>query len=206
MAQVYVNSKTILYISLYSTKKQATLDTRHRMKTNKRKSTTQKTTNNGLRGHLPKKSGLSHVLAKGKLFLFPTVHITFMIRSHHEYDQNHWGKCIHVYETKQYLHSHYQVIFFLIFFTQVLGLGLIIAGGLLREKSETVNDKILPLLNKIGIGPGFTLGDLLEALAIIVIIIGVVAFGISVTGAFGACCKNRPLLIIVSNQIINFTL
>ena len=62
-----------------------------------------------------------------------------------------------------------------------------------------MNDKILPLLNKIGIGPGFTLGDLLEALAIIVIIIGVVAFGISVTGAFGACCKNRPLLIIVSN-------
>lgn len=84
----------------------------------------------------------------------------------------------------------------------VLGLGLIIAGGLLREKSETVNDKILPLLNKIGIGPGFTLGDLLEALAIIVIIIGVVAFGISVIGAFGACCKNRPLLIIYGIGVI----
>lgn len=70
---------------------------------------------------------------------------------------------------------------------------------MLREKSETVNDKVLPLLNEIGIGPGFTMGDLLEAIAILVIIIGIIAFTLSAIGGFGACCKNRVLLIIVSD-------
>ncbi|XP_076109328.1 tetraspanin-18-like [Mytilus galloprovincialis] len=84
----------------------------------------------------------------------------------------------------------------------LLGLGLIIAGGMLREKSETVNDKVLPLLNEIGIGPGFTMGDLLEAIAILVIIIGIIAFTLSAIGGFGACCKNRVLLIIYGVGVI----
>ncbi|XP_063443401.1 tetraspanin-18-like [Mytilus trossulus] len=84
----------------------------------------------------------------------------------------------------------------------ILGLGLIIAGGMLREKSETVNDKVLPLLNEIGIGPGFTMGDLLEAIAILVIIIGIIAFTLSAIGGFGACCKNRILLIIYGIGVI----
>ncbi|XP_052061292.1 tetraspanin-9-like [Mytilus californianus] len=84
----------------------------------------------------------------------------------------------------------------------ILGLGLIIAGGMLREKSETVNDKVLPLLNEIGIGPGFTMGDLLEAIAILVIIIGIIAFTLSTIGGFGACCKNRVLLIIYGIGVV----
>ena len=73
-----------------------------------------------------------------------------------------------------------------------------ITGGLIREESSTVDDHIIPLLNEVKIGSRFSLGKLLEAVATIVIIVGVFVFIVSATGGIGACCRNRILLVIVS--------
>lgn len=79
---------------------------------------------------------------------------------------------------------------------QLLGLGLLIIGALIYQKSGLVNDDISPVLNAIT-GGDFTLSDLIKIIAVVIIVIGVFTFLVSGSGIVGACGKNRPVLVVV---------
>ncbi|XP_048778891.1 tetraspanin-9-like [Ostrea edulis] len=77
----------------------------------------------------------------------------------------------------------------------LLGLGLLIIGALIYQKSGLVNDDISPVLNAIT-GGDFTLSDLIKIIAVVIIVIGVFTFLVSGSGIVGACGKNRPVLVV----------
>ena len=86
-----------------------------------------------------------------------------------------------------------------------------IAGGImLRSNSDTIggdyfpmlDDKILPLLKQIGIGPDFSLQEILELVATALVVSGSVVTGVAILGCCGACCKWPPLLILVWKLLI----
>ena len=82
------------------------------------------------------------------------------------------------------------------YFLQLLGLGLIIIGALIYQKSGLVNDDISPVLNTIT-GGDFTLSDLIKLIAAVIIVLGVFTFLVSGSGIVGACGKFRPVLVVV---------
>jgi len=80
---------------------------------------------------------------------------------------------------------------------QLLGIALLVVGAYLYDQSGLLDDDIIPLLDKIGVGT-ITLGDLLRVVCIIVIILGTFITIVSILGDVGAIFKLRPILVIVS--------
>ncbi|XP_076113378.1 uncharacterized protein LOC143081028 [Mytilus galloprovincialis] len=59
-----------------------------------------------------------------------------------------------------------------------------------------LEDKILPLLEQIGIGPDFNMEEIFEIIAMAIIACGAVVAGVAFIGFCGACCKWRPFLVV----------
>ncbi|CAC5393158.1 TSPAN18 [Mytilus coruscus] len=81
---------------------------------------------------------------------------------------------------------------------------MIFGGMLLKSNSATIGgdsfpmleDKILPLLKKVGIGPDFDMEEIFEIVAMAIIASGVAVACVAFIGFCGACCKWRPFLIL----------
>lgn len=79
------------------------------------------------------------------------------------------------------------IIFFL------LGIGLLVAGIIFKINAVFV--EVLPTLNKVQV-VGNNLGDLLNSVSILVIIIGIFVALVAGFGLFGVYCKKKTLLIV----------
>ncbi|XP_033758862.1 tetraspanin-9-like isoform X2 [Pecten maximus] len=77
----------------------------------------------------------------------------------------------------------------------LLGLGLLIPGILVQVNVDIVNDKVMPLLNQLSLG-GLTFGNAANGLSVTLIILGAFILLVAALGAFGACCKNRCMLVV----------
>ncbi|XP_021349411.1 CD63 antigen-like [Mizuhopecten yessoensis] len=77
----------------------------------------------------------------------------------------------------------------------LLGLGLMIPGILVQVDVDIVNDKVMPLLNQVTLG-GLTFGNAANGLSLTLIILGAFILLVAGLGAFGACCKNRCMLVV----------
>ncbi|WAR05587.1 CD63-like protein [Mya arenaria] len=78
----------------------------------------------------------------------------------------------------------------------ILGIALLIVGILLKVDSDVIDDeKIVSTLNEVQIN-NLKLGSLASSLPVILIVIGVIVLIISGLGVFGACCKNRCMLVV----------
>ncbi|XP_062608728.1 tetraspanin-9-like [Saccostrea cucullata] len=78
------------------------------------------------------------------------------------------------------------ILFFL------LGIGLLIAG--IVAKVNAIADEVLPALNKVELA-GNDLGNVLNSVSILVIIIGAFIVVVAGLGLFGACCEVRCMLV-----------
>ncbi|XP_062576303.1 CD82 antigen-like isoform X2 [Saccostrea cucullata] len=86
------------------------------------------------------------------------------------------------------------IIFFL------LGIGLLVAGIIFKINAVFV--EVLPTLNKVQV-VGNNLGDLLNSVSILVIIIGIFVALVAGFGLFGVYCKKKTLLIVFNERIKN---
>lgn len=77
----------------------------------------------------------------------------------------------------------------------LFGIAVLVPAILVQIDVGLTKDEIKPLLNNISIG-GLSLGNLVDSLSITFICIGVFITIVAGLGAFGACCKNRCLLMI----------
>lgn len=77
---------------------------------------------------------------------------------------------------------------------QVLGLGLLVAGILV--KINALSSDVTPALNSVEVA-GYKLGDLASNLSIVFIVIGVFIVLVSGLGLIGACCEVRWMLVVV---------
>ncbi|XP_061165256.1 tetraspanin-18-like [Saccostrea echinata] len=79
------------------------------------------------------------------------------------------------------------IIFFL------LGLGLLIGGILMKVNVSAINDEVKPALNGISVS-SFKLGDLVDNLSILFIVMGAFVLLVAGLGLFGACCEVKCML------------
>lgn len=77
---------------------------------------------------------------------------------------------------------------------QVLGLGLLIAGILV--KINALSSDVTPALNSVEVA-GYKLGDLANNLSIVFIVIGAFIVLVSGLGLIGGCCEVRWMLVVV---------
>ncbi|XP_069115213.1 tetraspanin-9-like isoform X3 [Argopecten irradians] len=77
----------------------------------------------------------------------------------------------------------------------LLGLGLMIPGILVQVNVDIVNEKVMPLLNQLSLG-GLTFGNAANGLSVTLIVLGTFILLVAGLGAFGACCKNRCMLVV----------
>lgn len=81
-------------------------------------------------------------------------------------------------------------------YVQLLGLGLLIVGALMKANVKIVTDEVKPALNTVTVS-SYKLGDLADNLSVVFIVIGVFIFIVAGLGLFGACCQNRCMLVTV---------
>ena len=81
----------------------------------------------------------------------------------------------------------------------MLGLGLLIVGILLKIDVKQIDkEQVVTALNEVNLGGSLHFGSLAQSLPILLIVSGVVVLLIAGLGMFGACCKNRCMLVVVS--------
>lgn len=80
---------------------------------------------------------------------------------------------------------------------QVIGLGLLVVGALMKSNVLGLKDDIKAVLNSIVVND-WKLGNLVGSLTIIFIFIGVFLFLVAFLGFFGAFFQNRCVLVTVS--------
>ena len=86
-----------------------------------------------------------------------------------------------------------------VFSSQLLGLGILIVGIIMKvDTSVFDDDEVIAALNDVSLGGNLKLGDLAKGLSTFLIVLGVFIFILAALGLFGACCKNKILLIVVS--------
>lgn len=90
-------------------------------------------------------------------------------------------------------------MFFLILLNTLfllLGIGLLVVGILMKVQNDFISrDEVIKTLNEVSLNGTLKLGNVANSLSIFVICLGVFVIVISAIGAFGACCKNRCLLV-----------
>lgn len=84
---------------------------------------------------------------------------------------------------------------------QVLGLGLLIVGALMKANVKIIKEELKPALNSVTVS-SYKLGDLTDNLSIVFIAIGVFIFLVAGLGLFGACCQNRCMLVTASTKTV----
>lgn len=67
----------------------------------------------------------------------------------------------------------------------------------MKVNVSAINDDVKPALNGVTVA-SYKLGDLVDSLAILFIVIGVFIFIVSGLGLFGACCEVKCMLVTVS--------
>ncbi|KAH3781320.1 hypothetical protein DPMN_159147 [Dreissena polymorpha] len=81
-----------------------------------------------------------------------------------------------------------------------LGIALLVIGIILKVDAKVINDsKVISTLNEVSFN-GLKFGNLANSLPIIFIVLGVVILVISGLGMFGACCKNRCMLVMIESE------
>ena len=79
----------------------------------------------------------------------------------------------------------------------MLGLGLFVGGILMKVNVAAINDDVKPALNGVTFS-SFKLGNFIDSLAILFIVIGAFVLIVSGLGLFGACCEVKCMLVTVS--------
>lgn len=78
----------------------------------------------------------------------------------------------------------------------LLGLGLLIVGILMKVDSDVINKaEVTKALNEVSFNGNLKLGNLASSLSILIICIGAFVLVVAALGCFGACCKNKCLLV-----------
>lgn len=80
---------------------------------------------------------------------------------------------------------------------QILGLGLFVLGILMKVNVSAINNDVKPALNGVTVA-SYKLGNLVDSLAILFIVIGAFILIVSGLGLFGACCEVKCMLVTVS--------
>lgn len=70
----------------------------------------------------------------------------------------------------------------------------------MKVNVSAINDDVKPALNGVTVA-SYKLGDLVDSLAILFIVIGAFIFIVSGLGLFGACCEVKCMLVTVSIPI-----
>lgn len=76
----------------------------------------------------------------------------------------------------------------------ILGLGLFVLGILMKVNVSAINNDVKPALNGVTVA-SYKLGNLVDSLAILFIVIGAFILIVSGLGLFGACCKVKCMLV-----------
>lgn len=76
----------------------------------------------------------------------------------------------------------------------ILGLGLFVLGILMKVNVSAINHDVKPALNGVSVA-SYKLGDLVDSLALLFILIGAFILIVSGLGLFGACCEVKCMLI-----------
>ena len=81
----------------------------------------------------------------------------------------------------------------------MLGLGILIVGIIMKVETDVFDkSEVIHTLNQVSFNGSLSLGDVAKGLSTFLICLGVFIFVISAMGLFGACCKVKCLLIMVS--------
>ncbi|XP_062587864.1 tetraspanin-18B-like [Saccostrea cucullata] len=91
------------------------------------------------------------------------------------------------------------IVINIIFF--ILGLGLLIGGILMKVNVSAINDEVKPALNGITVS-SFKLGDLVDNLSILFIVMGVFVLLVAGLGLFGACCEVKCMLVVYAILVV----
>ncbi|XP_062585812.1 tetraspanin-18B-like [Saccostrea cucullata] len=91
------------------------------------------------------------------------------------------------------------IVINIIFF--ILGLGLLIGGILMKVNVSAINDEVKPALNGITVS-SFKLGDLVDNLSILFIVMGVFVLLVAGLGLFGACCEVKCMLVVYAILVL----
>lgn len=82
---------------------------------------------------------------------------------------------------------------------QLLGLGLLIVGIIMKVDSDIIEkEEVSKTLNEVTFNGNLKLGNVASSLSVLIICIGVFVLIVAAFGCFGACCKNRCMLVVVS--------
>ena len=81
---------------------------------------------------------------------------------------------------------------------QLLGMGVATLGFLLRFNSQLFETYILDILTSAEVD-NISLKEVIESVAIVVIVIGFIIALIGLMGCIGGCCKIKTLLVVVSS-------
>lgn len=96
-------------------------------------------------------------------------------------------------------------IYIYIYIFQLLGLGLLIVGIIMKVDSGIIEkEEVSSTLNEVTFNGNLKLGNVASSLSVLIICIGVFVLLVAAFGCFGACCKNRCLLVVVSTNSIGF--
>lgn len=78
----------------------------------------------------------------------------------------------------------------------LLGLGLMIVGIIMKVDSNVIDKtEVVQALNEVSLNGSLKLGNVASSLSVLTICVGAFILVIAALGCFGACCKNRCLLV-----------
>ncbi|XP_045208187.2 tetraspanin-18-like [Mercenaria mercenaria] len=79
----------------------------------------------------------------------------------------------------------------------LLGLGLLIVGIIMKVDSDVLDkSEVTSVLNEVSFNNNLKLGNVANSLSILIICLGAFILIVAALGAFGACCKNRCMLVV----------
>lgn len=85
----------------------------------------------------------------------------------------------------------------------LLGLGLMIVGIIMKTDTDVIDkSKVTSTLNEVSLNGNLKLGNVASSISILVICTGAFILVIACLGAFGACCKNKCLLVTYAIVVI----
>ena len=80
---------------------------------------------------------------------------------------------------------------------QVLGLAVAAAGGVLKFGKDLVSDYFKDMLEQVKTD-GNSIADILDTIAIVMMVVGILLMGFGIIGCCGGCCMIRCCLLVVS--------
>nr|ANG56320.1 tetraspanin [Meretrix meretrix] len=85
----------------------------------------------------------------------------------------------------------------------LLGLGLLIVGIIMKVDSDVIEkEEVSKTLNEVTFNGNLKLGNVASSLSVLIICIGVFVLIVAAFGCFGACCKNRCMLVVYAIVVL----